>query len=244
MTKLKESDLYQPIQKHFHKQGYQVNGEVNDCDLTAMKEGELVIVELKLSLNVELLIQATKRQRLTDLVYIAIPKPKRLRSKRWNDIRHLVRRLELGLITVSFTTKTPKLDFVIHPEPFDRKSSMKNSKKKRAALVKEIEGRSADYNVGGTNKTKIMTAYKESCIHIACCLEKHGPMSPKNLTKLGTGDKTPSILQKNYYRWFERVKRGVYQITDTGREEMQKYPALVSYYSQKIEENEEEPAPR
>ncbi|QHE60703.1 hypothetical protein FHE72_06355 [Rossellomorea vietnamensis] len=238
MTKLKESDLYQPIQKHFHKQGYQVNGEVNDCDLTAMKEGELVIVELKLSLNVELLIQATKRQRLTDFVYIAIPKPKRTRSKRWNDIRHLVRRLELGLITVSFTTKTPKLDFVIHPEAFDRKTVMRNSKKKRAALVKEIEGRSADYNVGGTNKTKIMTAYKESCIHIACCLEKHGPMSPKNLTKLGTGDKTPSILQKNYYRWFERVKRGVYQITDTGRGEMQRYPELVSYYSQKIEENQ------
>ncbi|MGG3914109.1 DUF2161 domain-containing phosphodiesterase [Rossellomorea vietnamensis] len=238
MTKLKESDLYQPIQKHFHKQGYQVNGEVNDCDLTAMKEGELVIVELKLSLNVELLIQATKRQRLTDLVYIAVPKPKRPRSKRWNDVRHLVRRLELGLITVSFTTKTAKLDFVTHPEPFDRKKVMRNSKKKRAALVKEIDGRSADYNVGGSNKTKIMTAYKESCIHIACCLEKHGPMSPKNLTRLGTGDKTPSILQKNYYRWFERVKRGVYQLTDTGREEMQKYPELVSYYSQKTEENQ------
>lgn len=238
MTKLKESDLYRPIQKHFHKQGYQVNGEVNDCDLTAMKEGELVIVELKLSLNVEVLIQATKRQRLTDLVYIAIPKPKRLRSKRWNDVRHLVRRLELGLITVSFTTKTPKLDFVTHPEPFDRKKVMRNSKKKRAALVKEIDGRSADYNVGGSNKTKIMTAYKESCIHIACCLEKHGPMSPKNLTRLGTGDKTPSILQKNYYRWFERVKRGVYQLTDIGREEMQKYPELVSYYSQKTEKNQ------
>ncbi|WP_201716039.1 DUF2161 domain-containing phosphodiesterase [Rossellomorea arthrocnemi] len=236
MTKLKESDLYQPIQKHFYKQGYQVNGEVNDCDLTAMKEDELVIVELKLTLNVELLIQATKRQRLTDFVYIAIPKPKRPRLKRWNDVRHLIRRLELGLITVSFTAKNPKLDFVIHPEAFDRKKSMKNSKRKRAALVKEIEGRSADYNIGGSNKTKIMTAYKESCIHIACCLETYGPMSPKNLAKMGTGAKTPSILQKNYYRWFERVKRGVYQITDLGREELQKYPELVSYYSQKIEE--------
>lgn len=236
MKKLKESDLYQPIQKHFHKQGYQVNGEVNDCDVTAFKEDELVIVELKLSLNVELLIQATKRQRLTDLVYIAIPKPKRPRSKRWNDVCHLVRRLELGLITVSFTTKTPKLDFVIHPETFDRSKSMKNSKRKRAALVKEIEGRSADYNVGGSNKTKIMTAYKENCIQIACYLEKYGPMSPRNLTKLGTGAKTPSILQKNYYRWFDRVKRGVYQITEQGKSELEKYPELVSYYLKKIEE--------
>jgi hypothetical protein len=238
MKKLKESDLYHPIQKHFHKQGYQVNGEVNDCDVTAFKEDELVIVELKLSLNVELLIQATKRQRLTDLVYIAIPKPKRPRSKRWNDVCHLVRRLELGLITVSFTTKTPKLDFVIHPETFDRNKSMKNSKRKREALVKEIEGRSADYNVGGSNKTKIMTAYKENCIQIACYLETHGPMSPRNLAKLGTGAKTPSILQKNYYRWFERVKRGVYQITEQGKKELENYPELVSYYFKKIEEEQ------
>ncbi|TMU85208.1 hypothetical protein FGG79_15135 [Bacillus sp. BHET2] len=237
MKKLKEADLYQPIQKHFHKQGYQVNGEVNDCDMTAMKEDELVIVELKLSLNVELLIQATKRQRLTDLVYIAIPKPKRPRSKRWNDVCHLVRRLELGLITVSFTTKTPKLDFVIHPEAFDRKKSMKNSKRKRTSLIKEIEGRSADYNVGGSNKTKIMTAYKENCIQIACYLERNGPMSPRNLAKLGTGEKTPSILQKNYYRWFERVKRGVYEVTEHGKKELEKYPELVSYYVNKLEEN-------
>ncbi len=237
MKKLKEADLYQPIQKHFHKQGYQVNGEVNDCDVTAIKEDELVIVELKLSLNVELLIQATKRQRLTDLVYIAIPKPKRPRSKRWNDVCHLVRRLELGLVTVSFTTKTPKLDFVIHPQAFDRKKNMKNSKRKRASLIKEIEGRSADYNVGGSNKTKIMTAYKENCIQIACYLEKHGPMSPRNLAKLGTGEKTPSILQKNYYRWFERVKRGVYEVTEHGKKELEKYPELVSYYVNKLEEN-------
>ncbi|BCB02697.1 DUF2161 domain-containing phosphodiesterase [Bacillus sp. KH172YL63] len=234
--KLKESDLYQPIQKHFHKQGYQVNGEVNDCDVTAVKEDELIIVELKLSLNVELLIQAAKRQRLTDLVYIAIPKPKRKGAKRWTDVCHLVRRLELGLITVSFTTKTPKLDFVIHPQPFDRKKTMNNSKRKRASLIKEIEGRSADYNVGGSNKTKIMTAYKENCIQIACYLDQHGPMSPKNLVKIGTGKKTPSILQKNYYRWFERVKRGVYEVNDLGKKELEKYPELVSHYLKKLEE--------
>ncbi|NMH69254.1 hypothetical protein HF072_10760 [Bacillus sp. RO3] len=237
MKKRKESDLYQPIQKHFHKLGYQVNGEVNDCDVTAIKEDELVIVELKLSLNVELLIQATKRQRLTDLVYIAIPKPKRPRSKRWNDVCHLVRRLELGLITVSYTTKTPKLEFVIHPEVFDRKKSMKNGKRKRAALVKEIEGRSADYNVGGSNKMKIMTAYKENCIQIACLLEKYGPMSPRDLVKLGTGAKTPSILQKNYYRWFERVKRGVYQLAYQGEKELKEYPELVRYYTEKMEDH-------
>lgn len=188
--KILEADLYKPIQKHFTKEGYKVNGEVKDCDLTAVKGEDLIIVELKLNLTVDLLIQATKRQRLTDLVYIAIPRPKNMRSRRWKDICHLVRRLELGLITVSAANKIPKIQFIQHPEPFDLEKSKRNSSRKRKSLLAEIEGRSADYNVGGSNKTKIMTAYKENCIRIACCLEQSGPLAPKDLVKMGTGDKT------------------------------------------------------
>ena len=228
MTKIYESDLYEPIRKHFIKQGYRVNGEVHDCDLTAVKDGELIIVELKLNLNIDLLLQATRRQRLTDLVYIAIPKPKRISRKRWNDIIQLVKRLELGLIIVSFSGNRKSVEFKVHPEPYKRMTS-KNTRKK-AALIKEIEGRSADYNIGGSNKTKIMTAYKENCIQIACYLEKLGQMSPKALVALGTGNKTPLILQKNYYKWFERVERGIYVITEQGKKELEDYPELVEYY--------------
>jgi hypothetical protein len=228
MTKLYEADLYEPIQKHFSQQGYRVNGEVHDCDLTAVKDEELIIVELKLNLNIDLLLQATRRQRLTDLVYIAIPKPKRISRKRWNDIIQLVRRLELGLIIVSLAGNRKKIEFKVHPEPYKRMTS-KNTRKK-AALIKEIEGRSADYNIGGSNKTKIMTAYKENCIQIACYLEKLGQMSPKALVALGTGDKTPLILQKNYYKWFERVERGIYVITEQGKADLENYPELVEYY--------------
>ncbi|VXB52154.1 conserved hypothetical protein [Bacillus sp. 349Y] len=227
---MKESDLYPPIRNHFHSLGYRVNGEVKDCDVTAMKGEELIIVEMKLSLTVDLLVQAAKRLRLTDMVYIAVPRPKRTRSKRWRDACHLVRRLELGLITVSPHAKGDKLEFVHHPAPFDRKASLSYGKKKRAQLVREIEGRSADYNVGGSNKLKIMTAYKESCIHIAVLLDRHGPLSPKSLKELGTGDKTPLILQKNYYGWFDRVKRGVYELTDKGKREMLDYPDLLETY--------------
>jgi hypothetical protein len=233
MTKLYEADLYEPIRKHFTKQGYRVNGEVHDCDLTAVKDGELIIVELKLTLNIDLLLQATRRLRLTDMVYIAIPKPKRLTRKRWNDIIHLVKRLELGLIIVSFTGNRKTIDFKLHPEPFNRKTS-KNHRKK-AALIREIEGRSADYNIGGTNKSKIMTAYKEKCIQIACYLKIHGQMSPKALVALGTGEKTPSILQKNYYKWFERIDRGIYVISEQGKAELEDYPELAAYYLRKLD---------
>ncbi|MHC8521314.1 DUF2161 family putative PD-(D/E)XK-type phosphodiesterase [Rossellomorea sp. H39__3] len=76
-----------------------------------------------------------------------------------------------------------------------------------------------------------MTAYKESCIHIAILLDRHGPLSPKSLKELGTGEKTPLILQKNYYGWYDRVKRGVYELTDKGKREMLDYPDLLKTYT-------------
>jgi hypothetical protein len=233
--KLQEVDLYRPIHAYFVKEGYKVYGEVKDCDVAASKDEELIIIELKLNLSVDLLIQATKRQRLTDQVYIAIPKPKyNLRTKRWNDLCHVVRRLELGLMLVSFSGNRKKVEVVFHPAFFDRRKSVNRNKRKREALIKEMNGRSADYNVGGSNKSKIMTAYKENCIQIATYLEKCGPLSPKTLVQMGTGEKTSSILSKNFYGWFERVKRGVYVVSEKGKAEIQKYPEVMNYYLEKL----------
>jgi hypothetical protein len=234
--KIYEADLYKPIQKLFVKEGYQVYGEVNDCDIAMVKGDEVVVVELKLTLNVNLLIQATKRQKLTDLVYIAIPKPNiNRRTKRWTDLCHLIRRLELGLILVSFSGNRKTTEIVFHPNPFDRGKSMRQNKKKREALLKEMDGRSTDSNIGGSNKTKIMTAYKENCIQIASYLEQYGPLSPKALREMGTGDKTSSILTKNYYRWFERVKRGTYKISEKGKLELGGNRELAEFYLEKVE---------
>lgn len=235
--KILEVDLYKPIQSVFVKDGYEVYGEVKDCDIVAVKDGELVVIELKLTLNVELLVQATKRQRLTENVYIAIPKPKyKLRSKRWTDICHLLKRLELGLIVVSFSGNRKKTEILFHPTPFDRKKSMRQNKRKREMVFTEVHGRSGDFNVGGSNRAKIMTAYKENCIQIGCYLEKFGQLSPKALIELGTGKKTPSILTKNFYKWFERIKRGTYVISEKGIKELKEYPELVDYYLEKLSE--------
>ncbi|MCM3694553.1 DUF2161 domain-containing phosphodiesterase [Neobacillus niacini] len=233
--KLQEVDLYKPIQRYFSREGYEVYGEVRDCDMVAVKEVELVIVELKLTLSVDLLIQAAKRQKLSNLVYIAIPKPKiRMKSKQWADKCQLIKRLELGLIVVSFTGKSSKADILIHPTPYNRNKGAARNKLKREAILKEISGRSADFNVGGSNRTKIMTAYKENCIQIACFLDKMGPLSPKALKDLGAGDKIPSILTKNYYGWFDRIKRGTYILNEKGKLEMQEYQELVKYYLEKL----------
>lgn len=231
--KIIETDLYKPIQKHFIKQGFDVYGEVQHCDIAVIKDKELIIIELKLNLTVDLLIQATKRQRLTDLVYVAIPKPKySLRSKKWRDILHLIRRLELGLIIVNFLKSGAKMEVVVSPAPFDGVKSRQLNKRKREQLLKEIEGRNGDYNIGGSNKTKIMTAYKESCIQIATLLKLHGSLTPKLLRQMGTGDKTLAILNKNYYGWFDKIQRGTYAISEKGKKELVEFPQQVHYFSE------------
>lgn len=235
VTKLYEIDLYKPVKHYFTEQGYNVYGEVKDCDVVAVKEEELIIVELKLRLNLDLVMQATKRQRLTEQVYVAIPKPNySLRSQKWRDICHLMRRLEVGLLVISFETDQEQIKVIHHPAPFDRIKSMQRSKKRRNSLKAEIEGRTGDFNIGGSNKLKIMTAYKENCIHIACCLIHHGPLSPKALKEIGTGEKTSRILTKNYEEWFDRIERGVYAISDKGKSELKAYPQFVEYYMKLI----------
>jgi len=195
--KLAETDLYPPIREMLLRSGYTVRGEVLDCDVAAVRpapEGgggkeELVIVEIKLSLSLDLLIQAARRQRIADSVYVAVPRPpKGIWTKRWRGLRHLLRRLEMGLILVSFSRRKPPVEIVAHPVPFARQKR----KSKRRAVLREIAGRSGDFNIGGSTGRKIVTAYREQAIRIACLLERLGPLPPRELRALGTGERTLS----------------------------------------------------
>ena len=42
-----EKELYPPVRDLFKKRGYKVNAEVCDCDMTAVRDDEFIIVELK-----------------------------------------------------------------------------------------------------------------------------------------------------------------------------------------------------
>jgi hypothetical protein len=233
-----ETDLYQPLYDYLIDQGYTVQAEVNHCDIVATKAADLVIVEMKSSFNATLLIQAVKRQKISDSVYLAIPFPKTGRfSRRWKDLCHLIRRLELGLIVVNLQTVPPKVEPVLHPAPFDRKRSRNRSKLQTLQLLNEVRERHGNYNTGGSTKQKLMTVYKENSLQIACYLAQYGPLAPRELKALGTVPKTGAILQKNYYQWFERISKGVYQITPTGKDFLGRYPELVAFYLAKLNEH-------
>ena len=166
-------------------QGYTVRSEVKDCDIAALRGDELLIVEIKKTLNLALVVQAVQRQRMTDTVYVAVPRPPN-KWKWWRESRgvfHLLRRLELGLLLVSPSNGGPPVDVGFHPRPLARR---KRAPSRRAVLA-EISGRIADYNIAGSTRKKLVTAYRESAIHIACCLRFHGRMAPAALARPGHG---------------------------------------------------------
>ncbi len=230
-----EEDLYKPIHDFLVQEGYEVRSEVNFCDICATKENQLTIIELKRNLSVELLAQAAKRQKIGDFVYIAVPKPKRLiGTAKWKDICHLLKRLELGLILVSLGGKN-LIEIPISPKPFDFQASRQKSKNKKMKLVEELKGRTMELNVGGSRGRKLVTAYRENSLHIACCLNMFGPMSAKKITQYGTdSSKTWSILNKNYYGWFYKQEKSVYGLSDAGKRALDEFPELAQYYKSKI----------
>jgi hypothetical protein len=210
-----ESDMGLPLREFLIEQGYTVRSEVRGCDLTAVREEMLLVVEMKRHFSADLLIQAIERQSAADAVYVALPVEGALSrrdrySKRWCGMEKLLKRLELGLIIVAFTDDTPPMvEVLLDPENATRP---RRKARKRQAILREIAGRSDDYNVGGTTKQQICTAYREQAIFIALCLERYGPQSPAAIRARGGSLKTQTILNRNVYGWFHPLKRGLYEL--------------------------------
>jgi hypothetical protein len=226
---LAETDLAQPLCRWLEEQGYTVRSEVKDCDIAALRGDELLIIEIKKSLTLTLVVQAVQRQRMTDTVYVAIPRP-RNKWTWWKESRgvfHLLRRLELGLILVSASNGGPPVDVIFPPRPLARRKRLPS----RRAVLAEISGRIADFNTAGSARTRLVTAYREIAIHIACCMLPRARISPRALRALGTGPKTQSILQTNVYGWFVRKEKGLYALSSRGRKELEDYPQLVQHYA-------------
>jgi len=150
----------------------------------------------------------------------------------------MLKRLQLGLIVVSLKEESSYAEVVFEPKAFDMIKVKKQSNKKKQELIKEFDARYGDFNTGGSTRKKLMTAYREMAIHIACCLIKYGFLSPKALRQLGTDEKkTTTILNKNHYGWFENISRGLYDINDKGRQEAAEYTELYNYYMSLIDKN-------
>lgn len=229
---IKESDLFQPICEYLTELGYNVKGEVKGCDITAVKDEQLIIVELKKGITISLLTQGVDRQRLGDLVYLAVPKPKSFRmNKSFKKTLHLLRRLELGLIFVNFKTKGTGVEVILEAESFDRTKSKSFAIERKGKLLVEHLTRKSSSNIGGTNKTKLLTSYREKVIEIAYLLKKHGPLKISDINTKTKGDKkTGAFLRSNHYGWFYKESRGIYGLTAVGEEGLIEYSSYINEF--------------
>lgn len=232
IEKYNESDMYEPIKNFFQKLGYSVKGEVKNCDIVITKDDELIIIELKKSFNISLLYQAINRQKITKNVYAAIPRPKRANDKHFKYNRQIAEKLELGLITVAMDSPVQTVEIICFPKN-DKEAKQSRLKEQ---ILKEAAGRNFDNN-GGSNKIKLKTVYRENCIKLACIFKKYGPMSVKELVNLyGAPKNTYSILYANNYGWFQKIDKGIYDITMEGVESLKEksFAQLVEYYEERV----------
>tara|TARA_R110002072_G_scaffold46591_10_gene129202 strand:+ start:237040 stop:237735 length:696 start_codon:yes stop_codon:yes gene_type:complete len=219
-----EVDLYAPIKRYLEKQGYAVKGEIDECDVVAVRGDEApVIVELKTQLNLSLILQAVDRLSVSDTVYIAFRVGKgksasfRSRSK---QVTSLLRRLGLGLLTVTTRNKvTAELD----PAPYRPRTNAS----RRARLLKEFSERIGDPEVGGSATKQRVTAYRQDALRCARELASAGALKLSDLRKRAAVERAAHILQDNHYGWFDRVKRGHYELSPNGHTALEDWSSAL-----------------
>ncbi|WFS04507.1 DUF2161 domain-containing phosphodiesterase [Rhizobium tumorigenes] len=216
-----EKTLYLPVKAFLENAGYRVKGEIGGCDVVGLSDDDpdiVVICELKLTFNLELVLQAVDRASVCDEVWIAA----RISAKgkgRESDSRYrdLCRRLGFGMLGVSDAGVVSVIVQSVTPMP-------RTNSKRRSRLVREHQRRRGDPMLGGSTKIPVMTAYRQQALAIAGALEA-GPLRPKDMKLVAP--QAGTILLRNVYGWFERVEKGVYALTEGGRQALKQWPQVA-----------------
>ena len=210
-----ETGLYAPVKAFLEAQGYVVKGEIGHCDVMARRGDEPpLVVELKTVLNLELVLQGIERLALTDLVYLAVPSPRGSSPVFDRRMRKLLRRVGLGLLVVHPASARGRLvEALLDPAPY----RPRQNKRRAGRLLGEFARRAGDPNAGGsTRRVKLVTAYRQEALRVACVLQARGAQSPASLRVDAEAPNAGRILQDDVYGWFERVRRGIYTLTPAG----------------------------
>lgn len=206
---MREADLYPPVKAYLQRQGYDVKGEVGAADVVAMRgEEPPLVVELKLGFSLALFHQALERLKVTDTVYVAVPRPKGKRALR--DNLGLCRRLGLGLITVR---EDGRVEVHADPGPYKPRKSPKKSDR----LLRAFERLEGDPNAGGATRHGLVTGYRQDALKCAAYLATSGAEKGAIIAKATGVPKATTIMRDNHYGWFAKVEKGVYDLTEAGR---------------------------
>lgn len=208
-----EADLYGPVKSMLEAQGFEVKGEVGAADVVGVRADEPpVIVELKLRFSLGLYHQAIARFAITDAVYIAAPRPTGKTARRMiRDNRALCRRLGLGLVLVR---GDGRIDVLCDPGPY----APRKSKIRQKRLLSEFNRRRGDPNAGGSKPGNIVTTYRQDAIACAEHLAANGASQGAVVARETGVPAATRIMRDNHYGWFSRAERGVYELSEQGRE--------------------------
>lgn len=205
-----ETSLYLPVKQFLETAGYSVKGEVGGCDILGLSDGDptvMVVCELKLSFNLELILQAVDRATAADEVWIAARVSAKGRGREADKrYRDLCRRLGIGMLGVSDAGEVSILVSSVSPMP-------RTNPKRRTKLIKEHSKRQGDPALGGSTRVPIMTAYRQQALACAAALVD-GPLRPRDLKAITP--KAGQMLRDNYYGWFEKIDKGVYGLSEGG----------------------------
>src|SRR5258707_3701423 len=142
-----ETALYLPGKRFLEKLGFTVKGEIGGCDLVALSGDEpplVVIGELKLSFNLDLILQAVDRAGACDEVWLAA-KMSANGKGRESDARYrnLCRRLGLCMLGV---TSRGDVEVLVNPP----NARPRREPTERSRLVAEHQPRIGDPATGGS----------------------------------------------------------------------------------------------
>lgn len=215
---MKESDLYPSLKQYLESQGYEIKGEVANCDVVAIREDEEpLIVELKLSLNLTVVLQAVDRLKLSSTVYIGIPHTCSALKRKYKQISKMLKMLGLGLITINPAKETGAVKVLFDPAEY----TPRVSKHRKTRLLGEFEKRVGDPNAGGTETKKgIITAYRQNAVKVAAFLQAHGSGKASDIAQQTGVTEARNIMYRDVYGWFDNVSRGVYQLSPRGIREI------------------------
>ena len=223
---MRETDLYPPVKAFLEAQGYTVKGEIEGCDVVAIRgEEPPVIVELKAGFSLPLVFQGIARQSVTDNVYLAVS-PFPGRNSRRNDALALCRRLGLGLLAVRLEP-APFVEALLDPAEY----RPRRRRPELGRLLREFQRRVGDPNEGGSSRRKIVTAYRQDALRCASYLGANGPTKAAIVAKAVGVAKAGVMMRTDHYGWFERptgTPRGVYGLTPKGRAALEEYADTVA----------------
>ena len=92
-------------------------------------------------------------------------------------------------------------------------------------LLGEHARRQGDPNRGGVTKTPIVTAYRQEALRCALLIDTSERGSLEALRETGLVPNAPRILRRDVYGWFQRVARGVYRLSERGRDDIARFGA-------------------